>query len=163
MLPVLWVPRSSDTKDASISRMIFAKIWKTGMCSHSMASGTGLYDLARHDWDDRLLETVGADHAQKVLDKLRGEYDRAYYAGVIFERWAKAQLRGGAYPGNASGFFQLAMDWYGKAMALSPQGNDDAILRWNACVRFMQQNPHLKSEVEESESEAGFPDGAPAR
>ena len=84
-------------------------------------------------------------------------------AGVIFERWAKAQLRGGAYPGNASGFFQLAMDWYGKAMALSPQGNDDAILRWNACVRFMQQNPHLRGEAEEAGSESGFPDGAPAR
>ena len=106
---------------------------------------------------------VGADHARRVLDKLRGEYERAYYAGVIFERWAKAQLRGGAYPGNASGFFQLAMDWYGKAMALSPQGNDDAILRWNACVRFMQQSPHLRGEVEEAESESGFPDGAPAR
>src|SRR5205085_11557073 len=43
---------------------IFAKIWKTGMCSHSMASGTGLYDLARHDWDDRLLETCGLTRAQ---------------------------------------------------------------------------------------------------
>jgi hypothetical protein len=48
-------------------------------------------------------------------------------------------------------------------MASSPAGNDDAILRWNACVRFMQQNPHLRSETGEHASESGFPDGAPAR
>jgi hypothetical protein len=103
---------------------------------------------------------VGADDAQKVLARLRGEYERAYYSGVISERWIKAQLRGGAHPGMASGFFQQAMDWYAKAMSLSPAGNDDAILRWNACVRFMQQQ---KGETEEAESESGFPDGAPAR
>ncbi len=60
----------------------------------------------------------------------------------------------------ASGFFHQAMDWYAKAMTLSPAGNDDAILRWNACVRFMQQH---KAETEEAASESGFPDGAPAR
>jgi hypothetical protein len=48
-------------------------------------------------------------------------------------------------------------------MELAPPGNDDAILRWNACVRFMEQNPHLRSEVEEAASESGFPDGAPSR
>jgi hypothetical protein len=106
---------------------------------------------------------VGADDGHKVLVNLRGEYERAYYSGVIDERWMKAQLRGGAHPGMASGFFHQAMDWYAKAMALSPAGNDDAILRWNACVRFMQQNPALKAETEESASESGFPDGAPAR
>jgi len=28
-------------------------------CSHSMASGTGLYHLERHAWDEELLDTVG--------------------------------------------------------------------------------------------------------
>jgi hypothetical protein len=106
---------------------------------------------------------LGADHARGVLARLRGEYERSYYAGVICERWAKAQLRGGTHPSMASGFFEEAMGWYGKAMAFSPAGNDDAILRWNACVRFMQNNPHLRGEAEEAASEAGFPDGAPAR
>jgi tetratricopeptide (TPR) repeat protein len=106
---------------------------------------------------------VGVDQARQILGRLRGEYERAYYAGVIAERWVKAQLRDGGHPSHASGFFQEAMDWYAKAMALSPAGNDDAILRWNACVRFMEQNPRVRSETEESASEAGFPDGAPAR
>src|SRR5437762_3085487 len=37
---------------------------------------------------------VGAGHAQKIVVKLRGEYERAYYSGVITERWAKSRLRG---------------------------------------------------------------------
>ncbi len=105
---------------------------------------------------------VGAGHANRVLAKLRGEYERAYYAGVIAERWGKAQLRRGAHPSLASGFFHAAMDGYAKAMASSPAGNDDAILRWNACIRFMERNPYLKSGAEEEASESGFPDGAPA-
>ena len=63
----------------------------------------------------------------------------------------------------ASGFFREAMDSYARAMALAPAGNDDSILRWNACVRFIEQNPHLRGESEEAVSESGFPDGAPAR
>ena len=106
---------------------------------------------------------VGVEQAKKVLAKLSGEYERAYYAGVIGERWGKARLRGEVHPSLVSGFFAEAMDWYAKAMASSPAGNDDAILRWNACVRFMQQNPHLRSETGEAASESGFPDGAPAR
>ena len=97
-----------------------------------------------------------------MLGKLSGEYERAYYAGVIGERWGKARLRGEVHPSLVSGFFAEAMDWYAKAMASSPAGNDDAILRWNACVRFMQQNPHLRSETGEHASESGFPDGAPS-
>jgi hypothetical protein len=28
-----------------------------------------------------------------------------------------------------------AMEWYERAEALRPAGNDDAVLRWNSCVR----------------------------
>ena len=103
------------------------------------------------------------EQANRVLARLRGEYDHAYYAGVIHERWGKAQLRSGSHHGLASGFFAEAMRWYEKAMASSPSGNDDAILRWNACVRFLEQNPQLGIDVGEDASESGFPDGAPAR
>ena len=103
------------------------------------------------------------EQANRVLARLRGDYERAYYAGVIHERWGKAQLRSGSHHGLASGFFAEAMRWYEKAMASSPSGNDDAILRWNACVRFLEQNPQLGIDVGEDASESGFPDGAPAR
>jgi hypothetical protein len=29
------------------------------------------------------------------------------------------------------------MTWYEKAEAARPAGNDDAILRWNACLRLL--------------------------
>lgn len=41
----------------SPTEWIFEKIWATRACSHSMASGTGLYNFAYRDWDDELLAT----------------------------------------------------------------------------------------------------------
>ncbi|HEY1582918.1 MAG TPA: FGGY-family carbohydrate kinase, partial [Chthoniobacterales bacterium] len=39
----------------SPAEWIFEKCFGTRACSHSMASGTGLYDLDQHDWDEELL------------------------------------------------------------------------------------------------------------
>jgi hypothetical protein len=79
--------------------------------------------------------------ARELLPRLRSEYERAYYAGLISERRAKAQLKQG---GPGCGFaaydsFQDAMGWYAKAEGLRPAGNDDALLRWNTCARIMQR------------------------
>ena len=41
-------------------------------------------------------------------------------------------------PGSGYVAYELlreAMGWYEKAEALRPAGNDDALLRWNTCVR----------------------------
>jgi hypothetical protein len=108
----------------------------------------------------------GADRivsdAHQVLDRLRGDYERAYYSGIVCERWVKAQLKGGAHLGSASGWFLEALQWYEKAQALSPAGNEDAVLRWNACVRFLEQNPGLLS-TEGSGNDAGYSDATPPR
>ena len=42
-----------------------------------------------------------------------------------------------------------AMDWYEKAEALRPAGNDDAILRWNTCARILNRNPRMEPQPEE--------------
>ena len=39
---------------------------------------------------------------------------------------------------NAHHWIQEAMGWYERAEALRPLGNDDAILRWNACARLLR-------------------------
>ena len=81
----------------------------------------------------------GVRRAQEVLPRLKDEYKRAYYAGIICERRAKAQLHRSA-PGSdemASEWFHEAMTWYERAEALRPAGNDEAILRWNTCVRML--------------------------
>jgi hypothetical protein len=83
--------------------------------------------------------------ALNIVPRFRDEYDRAYYTGIIYERRAKAQL-GHAAPGSGPPAYQWlrdAMLWYEKAEAIRPAGNDDAILRWNACARLIMRNRHL--------------------
>ena len=93
---------------------------------------------------------VGVTQAQEVLSRLRDPYERAYYAGIICERRAKAQLRKG-HPGsghNAFEFLREAMDWYEKAETLRPPKNDDALLHWNTCARIIMGN-QLTARIEE--------------
>jgi hypothetical protein len=85
---------------------------------------------------------VSDTQAQEVLARLQSEYDRTYYAGIICERKAKAQLHQGS-PGSgftAYELFREAMDWFEKAEAVRPAGNDDALLRWNTCARIIMRN-----------------------
>ena len=84
--------------------------------------------------------------AREVLPRLKDEYKRAYYAGIISERRAKAQRRQ-SIPGSGSmayESFRDAMEWYEKAEAMRPAGNDEAILRWNTCFRVLAADDHLR-------------------
>src|SRR5881398_113806 len=85
---------------------------------------------------------VSDTRAQELLPLLRNEYERSYYAGIICERKAKAQLHHGG-PGagfNAFELFREAMSWFEKAEKIRPGGNDDALLRWNTCARILARN-----------------------
>ncbi len=89
---------------------------------------------------DQLGRGVGVNEARALLDRLEGEYERAYYGGIICERQGKAQLRQGT-PGSESGahdWLKNAMRSYERAEGTRPAGNDDAILRWNACARLLR-------------------------
>ncbi len=86
--------------------------------------------------------------AREVLGKLTGEYERAYYAGMIFERSARVSMRLGL-PGavfKAYDGFVDAMRWYERAEVLRPAGNDDSILRWNTCARTLMRHRELQPE-----------------
>jgi len=81
----------------------------------------------------------GVARAREVLPRLRDEYKRAYYAGIICERRAMAQLHRGG-PGAedaAADWLRDALGWFERAEAQRPLGNDEAILRWNTCVRTL--------------------------
>src|SRR5207249_1774909 len=83
--------------------------------------------------------------AGELLPRLRDEYDRLYYAGIICERRAKALLdqhRPGA-GGMVYDLLSQARGWYERAEAIRPPGNDDARLRWNACIRLAQRHPEV--------------------
>jgi hypothetical protein len=82
--------------------------------------------------------------AETLLAQMTSEYDRVYYNGVILERQAKAQFVRGLSGPQAYALLHEAMEWYEKAEALSSDGNDDAILRWNTCARMIKDDPRLR-------------------
>ena len=84
----------------------------------------------------------GSAHAQEAksyIPRLKEEYDRHYYTGLVFERQARAYIARGKSSVFAYDTFMEAMASYEKAESIRPAGNDDAILRWNSCVRTIQQ------------------------
>jgi len=94
----------------------------------------------------------GARRAQELLPLLEDEYKRTYYAGIVAERCAKAHLRRGTMASGelAYHWFRQAMEWYEKAEARRPAGNDEALLRWNTCARILARAGHVRPRVEES-------------
>lgn len=88
----------------------------------------------------------GVARARALLPRLDGEYRRAYYAGIICERRAKALLRQGAAGTGpiVYDWLRQAMDWYEKAEALGPPGNEDAVIRWNTCARVIMRHEHVR-------------------
>jgi tetratricopeptide (TPR) repeat protein len=85
---------------------------------------------------------VGIMQAQEVLSRLHDPYDRAYYAGIICARRAKALLQHG-HRGSGHDAYELlheAMSWYEQAEAIRPPKNDDALLHWNTCARLIMGN-----------------------
>jgi hypothetical protein len=81
------------------------------------------------------------------IDLLSDEYSKHYYRGLVLEREGLGFLD----RGNASTFaydgLREAMESYEAAERIRPAGNDDAILRWNACVRAIQRE-QLKPPVQ---------------
>jgi hypothetical protein len=94
----------------------------------------------------------GARRARELLPELNDEYKRLYYAGIIAERCAKAHLRRGAMASGELAYhlFREAMEWYEKAEAKRPSGNDEAILRWNTCARILARDEQISPRAEES-------------
>ena len=90
--------------------------------------------------------------ARDVLPRVRDGYRRAYYAGLIDERHAKALLRRGLLRSGEAAYALLrdAMRWYEEAEKSRPQGDDEAILRWNTCARLLSANHHLRPGEQET-------------
>lgn len=96
--------------------------------------GLALTDQFTGDASDRYRET------EDIFQHLADPYERLYYTGILCERRAKAQLRAGQPPRTLLALFRQALQSFAEAERIRPTGNDDAILRWNRCVRVLQ-NP----------------------
>lgn len=81
---------------------------------------------------------VGDTSIHSYIARIKDEYSRIYYTGIVYVRRAKAELhRDGIH---AYEHFRQAMEWFEKAEAIRPAGNDDAILHWNRCARMIAAN-----------------------
>lgn len=91
------------------------------------------------------LEPSAFSHALATISNLDAPYDRAYHAGIAWERRAKAYLQSGGQGSHhyVHEWIIQAMRLFEEAEALRAPGNDDAILRWNACTRFLARHPEL--------------------
>ena len=92
---------------------------------------------------DQFDDGISAEEALQIVQGLPEEYQRAYYSGIIHERQAIAMFRRDRdYRSRRRVYraFQNAMDSYRRAQAIRPRDNDDSVLRWNACVRFLERN-----------------------
>jgi tetratricopeptide (TPR) repeat protein len=100
--------------------------------------------LALTEQFDDDLATLAGD-ALKVVKQLPGPYERAYYTGIVWERKAKARLRRGnlGLGPQVYAWLREAMRWFEQAEALRPEGNDDALLRWNCCARVLMRDRRL--------------------
>lgn len=100
---------------------------------------------------DQFGKGVTAAQAREVQAGLKDGYERAYYAGIISERWAEALIRKGSPGVGVIAYETLreAMAHYERAEALRPEGNDDALLRWNTCARILMRNKDLHPRGEE--------------
>jgi hypothetical protein len=96
-------------------------------------------------------DTTCVKEAWKTVERLKDEYERTYYTGIIYERRAKALLRHATPRGGPRAYEWLreAMACYEKAEELRPPSNDDALLRWNTCARLIMSDHRLVPMSEE--------------
>lgn len=94
---------------------------------------------------------VSDTQAKELLSRMKSDYDRAYYTGIVAERRGKAKLRQNTPDCRFQAYdlFRDAMDWFEKAEKVRPLGHDDALLRWNTCARIIARNSLVGREPEE--------------
>lgn len=85
------------------------------------------------------------EEALAAFGKLTDPYDRVYHVGVAWERSAKAHLER-SEANSALTAFEHALECFEQAQGMRPE-LPDAVLRWNRCVRLVQQHPELQAAL----------------
>jgi hypothetical protein len=102
---------------------------------------------------DRFAKGYGVSdtQAKELLDRIKGDYERAYLKGIFAERRAKTKLNQNTPDCRFQAYdlFSEAMSWFEKAETIRPPGNDDALLRWNTCARIIERNKLVRRDEEE--------------
>jgi hypothetical protein len=120
--------------------------------SHQMAQrilGLAISDQFTGGSNDRFAE------AATIFSGLEEQYARLYYAGILHERHAKAQLRAGRPTPAVAAELEEAMRNFEGAEKTRPAGNDESILRWNRCARLLETLPQPQTPDEPTPFESG--------
>jgi hypothetical protein len=89
-------------------------------------------------------DTDPYNEAERAFASLEDPYQRLYYTGLLRERRAKAELRIGRPSYEVTALLRDALTCFEQAATIRPSGNDEALLRWNHCVRLVQSRPELE-------------------
>ena len=138
---------STDAIPAALARAERYRLLNQARQAESICRDILAVDPAHHEATILLLLSLSdcftdeaADHAHvdalALVPKLDGDYARAYYDGLIIERWALALQARSAPNHLIADWIHQAMVLFEQAEALRPPDNDEALLRWNACARL---------------------------
>jgi len=137
------IPRALDK--AERYRLLNEPFLAESICLDVIATSPGderalaIYTLSL---TDQLAQSeAGVKRALDAISKMKSAYDRAYYAGIVAERRASAILDRAGYGAGAVAWHHIqdAMALYEEADKLQEEAtNDDAILRYNTCVRLIE-------------------------
>ncbi len=72
---------------------------------------------------------------ESAIERFNSDYKRIYYTGIFHERRARFMLTQPMSRAFAYDYFVKALECYQQAEQMRPEHNDEAILRWNSCVR----------------------------
>jgi phage-related protein len=110
-----------------------------------------LYILALTDQLDHPGKKTPIQAIETAIEKLKTEYQRHYYRGLLNERRARFMLTQTMTRGFAYAYFIEALTCYHKAEQIRPEHNDESILRWNSCIRTLE-NEKLKPREDNDEA-----------
>ena len=82
-----------------------------------------------------------SEEAKELCTQLNSKFEQKYYQGIIAERLGKTALLRNTprIKYIAYEYFINAMDYFEDAEKIQPKGNQDAVLRWNACIRRIKE------------------------
>ena len=89
---------------------------------------------------------------QEILNRIINDYERTYYSDIAREKRAKSQLNKSSTGSNfvAYELFSDLMACYDRAILIRPEGNDDAVLRWNTCARLIMRQKLLAKKEDKT-------------
>jgi len=98
-----------------------------------------IYILALLDQISRTEKQTQIKSIERTIEKLASQYQRYYYSGLLNERRARHMITQTMSHSFAYDYFVEALKFYQQAVDRCPDKNDEAILRWNSCIRTIEK------------------------